>query len=119
MALKDLIINAGSAKMAEKFITYDFWLRFDYTGNLKGPVPIVTKGEPQTARGERAVRCTARLPLALFATPSVSMTIDVPYSETPDVLANVTAAADAFKQTLGFDIDMQIHPSTVGEDDTP
>lgn len=103
--------------MAEKFVTYDFWLAFDYTGSAKGPVPRITKGEPQTERGVRAVQCTARLPLSLFATPSVSISIDVPYQQAPDVLANVTAAADAFKQTLGFDVDMQIHPSTV--EDTP
>lgn len=100
-----------------KFIEYDFWMTFDYTGVPKGPVPRVTKNEPHTGRGERAVRCKARLPLALFATPSISMVMDVPYSDTPDVLANVTAAADAFKQTLGFDVEMRVIPSVIGEDD--
>lgn len=96
-----------------KFIQYDFWLTFDYTGSLKGPHPRSTKNEPHTGRGERAVRCTARLPLSLFSTPAISMVMDVPYSDTPDVLANVTAAADAFKQTLGFDVEMRIHPSNI------
>lgn len=99
--------------MTDQFISYDFWLAFDYTGSPKGPVPRITKGEPQTERGVRAVRCTAKLPLSLFQTPSVSISIDVPYQRAPDVLANVTAAADAFKQTLGFDVDLQIHPTTV------
>lgn len=97
----------------QRFITYDFWLTFDYTGNSRGPAPRATKNEPDTGRGQRAVRCTARLPLALFATPSISMTMDVPYRDVPDVLANVTAAADAFKQTLGFDVEMHVHPSNV------
>ncbi len=97
----------------QKFVTYDFWLAFDYSGGSKGPSPRVTKNEPSTGRGERAIKCTARLPLSLFATPSIRMVMDVPYRDAPDVLANVTAAADAFKQAIGFDIDVQIHPSTV------
>lgn len=101
---------------AQKFITYDFWLTFDYTGAAKGPAPRSTKNEPDTGRGQRAVRCTARLPLSLFATPSISMVMNVPYRDAPDVLANVTAAADAFKQTLGFDVEMRIHPSQVLDD---
>ncbi len=99
--------------MSEQFVTYDFWLAFDYTGSAKGPTPRVTKGEPQTERGVRAVRCSAKLPLSLFATPSVSIKIDVPYQKAPDVVASVTAAGEAFKKALGFDVDMRIHPSTV------
>lgn len=99
--------------MTEKFVTYDFWLAFDYNGTSKGPVPRVTKGEPSTERGVRAVKCTAKLPLSLFATPTVSIAIDVPYQKAPDVVANVVAAGEAFKKALGFDIDMRIHPSTV------
>lgn len=102
--------------MKDKFVTYEFWLAFDYTGSSKGPVPRVTKGEPQTSQGVRAARCEVKLPLSIFATPSISLKVDVPYSETPDVLANFTAAADAFKQTLGFDVDLQIHPSTIADD---
>lgn len=103
--------------MAEqRFVEYDFWLTFDYTGAQKGPAPRSTKNEPDTGRGQRAVKCRARLPLSLFATPSISMLMDVPYRDTPDVLANVTAAADAFKQTLGFDVEMRIIPSTIEDE---
>jgi hypothetical protein len=100
-----------------KFIEYDFWLTFDYNGTLKGPSPRSTKNEPQTGRGERAVRCKARLPLSIFATPSITMVMDVPYRDAPDVVANVTAATDAFKQTLGFDVEMRIIPSTITDDE--
>jgi hypothetical protein len=100
----------------QKFVEYDFWMTFDYTGTLKGPSPRVTKNEPQTGRGERAVRCKARLPLSLFATPAISMVMNVPYRDTPDVLANVTAASEAFKQTLGFDVEMRIIPSGIDAD---
>jgi hypothetical protein len=93
-----------------KFIYYHYWLTFGYDGTLKGSMPRVTKNEPNTGRGERAVRCTARLPLSLFATPSISVVMDVPDSGAPALIANVEVAADAFKQTLGVDVDLRIHP---------
>lgn len=100
-----------------RFVEYDFWLTFDYTGSRKGPAPRCTKNEPHTGRGERAVRCKARLPLSLFATPAISMVMDVPHHDAPNVLANVTAAAEAFKQTLGFDVEMRVIPSTIEDDE--
>ena len=92
----------------QRMIEYSFWLTFDYTRQKQGSAPKSTKGEPDTTRNQRAVRCVARLPESLFMTPSVSMVMDVPHSDTPDVLANVKAAGEAFKQTLGFDVDMRI-----------
>ena len=105
--------------MTQDTIKYDFWLAFDYTGSSKGPVPRVTKGEPQTGRGERAVRCTATLPLSLFATPSVSLTIDVDAPDRPDIEAGVRSAADVFKDKLGVDVDLVIHPVEAEEPTEP
>ncbi len=93
------------------FIEYEFWLTFSHAKSKQGPAPRTTKNEPPTHRMERAVKCKARLPRSLFMTPSVSMVMDVPYIEAPDVLANVDAAADAFRQTLGLDVHMQIVPA--------
>ena len=44
------------------------------------------------------------------------MQMDVPYIEAPNVIANVQAATDAFKQALGMDVDMRIIPSLIEDD---
>lgn len=88
-------------------VKYDFWLKFGWTGGKTGPVPVVTKAEPQLARGERAARCTIELPISLFKTPSLTIAVAVPENETPELGTKVTAAVDAFKKTLGLDIDLK------------
>lgn len=92
-------------------INYSFWLCFERgaTGNKFGPVPRVTKNEPQTSRNERAVKCSVKLPASLFEIPSLSFKIDVDDQERPDLEARIETAAAAFKETAGLDIDMQIH----------
>lgn len=92
-------------------IEYQFWLTFSNNGGNKGPVPRITKGEPQTSRGERAVYCVAKLPKSLFRIPSVSINIDVKQEEQSNITAQVEAAAEAFKNSIGIDVDLSIIPS--------
>lgn len=84
-----------------------FWLIFDSNGGVR-----LTRGEPGLARNERGMSMTARLPGALFRTPTLSgtMTIEAPEPVLPPI--DITAAAEALKAALGVDIDLQIndHP---------
>lgn len=88
-------------------IKYDFWLTFTGSSHKPGAVPKITKSEPQLARGERSARCTVMLPASLFKTPTIVLTVDVPESETPALGANVKAAVDAFKETIGLNVDLK------------
>jgi hypothetical protein len=99
-----------------KTITYDFWLTFAHTDKPQGQHPRASKGEPTVGRGERAVRCRVILPAALFATPSISMSVTVPELDRPVFEADVEAAAEDFKQAMGMDIDLRIIPAVEGGD---
>ena len=81
-----------------------FWLIFDNLGGVR-----ITRGEPACARNERAMSMTVNVPHALFATPSLraTMTIEAPTPIIPPI--DLTAAAEALKQSLGFDIDIQVN----------
>mgnify|MGYP003630693929 CR=1 FL=1 len=104
--------------MTTPTIKYDFWLTFANNGSAKGPMPRITKGQPQAGRGERAVRCTASLPASLFAIPSISVTIDIDDQARPDIESKVRAGAAAFKESVGMDIDLVIHAAEAAEDET-
>jgi hypothetical protein len=51
-------------------IEYGFWLIFDAEGNV-----TMTRGEPPLRSGQRAMQCTAELPMSLFRTPALSAKI--------------------------------------------
>jgi hypothetical protein len=80
-----------------------FWLVFDNTGGVR-----LTRGTPACDRNERGMAMQVKLPHALFKTPSLraTMTIEAPEPIVPPI--DLTAAAEALKQTLGVDIDIQI-----------
>jgi hypothetical protein len=80
-----------------------FWLIFDRVGNVR-----LTRGEPRLDRDERGMAMTVSVPVALFQTPSLraTMTIEAPEPAVPPI--DLTAAADALKQSLGCDVEIRI-----------
>ena len=81
------------------------WLIFTSGGEVR-----VTRREPtKLARDERAMHLCAKLPLALWAQPTLSATLTV---EAPDpdarVMLDITAANTALNGVLGVDIDLQV-----------
>jgi hypothetical protein len=80
-----------------------FWLIFDNLGGVR-----LTRGEPQLDRFERAMAMVVNVPYALFKTPSLraSLTIAAPEPVIPPI--DLTAAAEALKQSLGCDIDVRV-----------
>jgi len=80
-----------------------FWLIFDAWGGVR-----LTRGEPDLKRDERAMSMIVNVPHALFNAPALraSVTIEAPEPVVPPI--NVTAAAEALKQSLGFAFDVRI-----------
>lgn len=81
------------------------WLIFTSGGEVR-----VTRREPtKLDRDERAMHLCAKLPLALWAQPTLSATLTV---ETPGpearVNLDITGASAALKAALGVDIDLQV-----------
>ena len=87
-----------------KYWEVALWLIFDAYGGAR-----LTRGEPDLKRDERAMSLTVKVPHALFNVPSLraTMTIEAPTPIVPPI--DLTAAADALKQSLGFDIDIQVN----------
>jgi len=83
--------------------TLNLWLVFRDDGSVR-----LTRGEPDLARNERGMALTVKLPHALFKTPSLraTMTIEAPEPVVPPI--DLTAAADALKQSLGVDVDIRV-----------
>jgi hypothetical protein len=79
------------------------WLIFDNTGGVR-----MTRGEPDVSRNERAMAVAVNVPHALFRAPALraTMTIEAPEPIVPPI--DLTAAASALKQSLGFDFDVRI-----------
>lgn len=84
-------------------IEYSFWLVFSRNGDVR-----MSRGEPAIERGERAMSCTATLPLALFRTPELRAKIRVDEAASMDFSIDVEAAAAALKQAVGVDVDLRI-----------
>lgn len=80
-----------------------FWLAFNSEGGVR-----LTRGQPNLGRSERGMQMSVKVPHALFKTPSLraTMTIEAPEPIVPPI--DLTAAAEALKQTLGCDIDIKI-----------
>lgn len=86
-------------------IEYSFWLAFDAQGGMR-----FSRGEPSTARGERAMQCVARLPRALFKTPELKASITVADHGPSNFSIDVEAAGKALRETLGVDLDLRVIP---------
>ena len=88
-------------------IEYSFWLVFASDGSVR-----FLRGEPNIGRHERAMACTARLPLSLFRTPTLKATIGVAGPEPGAFAVDVKAASEALSWSLGVDVDLQVLPAT-------
>lgn len=80
-----------------------FWLIFDSEGGVR-----LTRAEPNLNRNERGMSMTVKVPHALFKTPCLRATMEI---QAPDPVVppiDLTAAADALKQSLGCDVDVRI-----------
>lgn len=79
------------------------WLIFESAGGVR-----LTRGEPSLDRNERAMAMTVKVPFALFRTPSLRASIDIQAPEPSVPPIDLTAAAEALKQTLGCDVEVRI-----------
>lgn len=84
-------------------INYSFWLVFGGDGTMR-----FSRSQPSSGRGERAISCLARLPRSLFRTPELKATITVDAANVGDIQIDVAAAAEALREVVGVDIDLQI-----------
>jgi len=82
-------------------LIFGFWLIFDKSGDVR-----MTRRPPSLDRNERAVSMDARLPLALWATPTLSAQLVVNADAAPAI--NMEIATDALKSALGVDIDLRV-----------
>ncbi|PZU63807.1 hypothetical protein [Sphingobium sp.] len=82
-------------------LIFGFWLIFDKLGDVR-----MTRRPPSLARDERAVSMDARLPLALWDTPTLRAQLVVNADAAPTV--NLEIATEALKSALGVDIDLQV-----------
>lgn len=84
-------------------IEYGFWLVFGSDGSVSS-----SRMEPGVGRGQRAIKCTAVLPLALFETPELRATITVAAPVAGPILIDTVAAAEALKTALGVDVGIKV-----------
>lgn len=82
---------------------YEFCLVFDPTGGVR-----LTRTAPSLGRNERAMRATARLPHALFETPSLRAEITVTDSVSPLPVIDLRAGGAALSEALGCDVVMTL-----------
>lgn len=80
-----------------------FWLIFDATGSVR-----LTRGEPDVSRNERGMAMTVKLPFVLFKTPALRATMTIEAQEPVVPPIDLTAAAEALKQSLGLDFDIRM-----------
>jgi hypothetical protein len=86
----------------------DFWLTIGRgEGNPRRPSVRATANYPSLARNERAINLKMELPIALFEAPSLSASITVD-SPAQAVTINAETVAEAVRQVIGMDIDIQI-----------
>lgn len=84
-------------------IEYEFWLVFDAAGGMR-----LTRAQPGIERGERAMSCTAKLPLSLFSTPTLRATIGIAEGVPASFDIDVSAVSEAIKNVVGVDVDLRI-----------
>lgn len=89
-------------------ILLDFWLTIARGDGPAGrPSVRATAGYPSLSRNERAINLKMELPIALFEAPSLSASITVD-SPAQAVTINAETVAEAVRQVIGMDIDIQI-----------
>lgn len=87
----------------------DFWLTIGRgQGNSDRPSVKATAGYPSLARNERAINLKMELPIALFEAPSLSASISVD-SPAQAVTINAETVAEAVRQAIGMDVDIQVN----------
>lgn len=87
----------------------DFWLTIGRGAGPAGrPNVKATAGYPTLARNERAINIKMELPIALFEAPSLSASIKVD-SPAQAVTINAETVAEAVRQAIGMDVDIQIN----------
>ncbi|OCP01324.1 MULTISPECIES: hypothetical protein [unclassified Ensifer] len=96
-------MRARSSSIRRDQIEYGFWLVFGDDGSMR-----FSRSEPKTGRGERAMKCGATLPIALFRTPELRATIAISEGIPASYEINVEAAGEALRHALGVDIDLQV-----------
>lgn len=92
-------------------IHLDFWLIVhpgDFRAWNQRPSARITAGEPRLDRHERAINLKVKLPVALFKAPSLSAAITVD-SPAQAVTINAEAVAEAVRQAIGMDVDIQVN----------
>jgi len=82
-------------------LIFAMWLIFAKDGSVR-----MTRTSPGLDRDERAVALEAKLPLALWATPSLSATLTVEADAAPAI--NLDIATDALRSALGVDVDLRV-----------
>jgi hypothetical protein len=96
-------MSARHSTIRRDHIDYSFWLVFAADGGMR-----FARAEPTTGRGERAMKCSATLPIALFRTPELRATIAISDGIPEAYEINVEAAGEALRHALGVDIDLQV-----------
>ena len=84
-------------------IEYSFWLVFADDGAMR-----FARTQPSIGRGERAMACTATLPLSLFRVPELRATIAIDDPAGGAFKIDVEAASEALKAVVGCDIDLTV-----------
>ena len=84
-------------------IEYGMWLIFDAYGGVR-----MTRGEPDTKSGERALQLTAKLPKAIFAIPVLRATLAITHDAVAPPHVDIVVAQDALRAVLGVDIDLTV-----------
>lgn len=68
----------------------------------------MTRGQPDLSRDERALALTAKIPVALFRTPTLQATLTIDTPETPAPTIDVHAASEALRGVVGCDVDVVV-----------
>lgn len=89
----------------------DFWITIGrgavQSGIAGRPSVKATAGYPNLSRNERAINIKMELPIALFEAPSLSASIKVD-SPAQAVTINAETVAEAVRQVIGMDVDIQV-----------
>ena len=84
-------------------VDYSFWLVFGSDGTMR-----FSRGEPDITRGERKMKANAVLPMSLFRTPELKLTIGVDDPGAAAFNIVVGAVQDELRPVIGVDIDVRV-----------
>lgn len=80
-------------------IEYALWLVFHADGGCR-----LNRAVPSVSPQERAVALSAKLPLSLFRTPTISATLTVRAPPVDPIHIDTEAAASALRTAIGCDV---------------